>query len=387
MPVVLYHPGYEAYAFGEHHPFSPERIKLVLDLLESLGHSVELVVAPPASREDLLTVHEAAFVDRVAALGAGADPELGLSYGLGTPDTPVFPGMDEAARNLVGGTLHGARLIASGAASRVLQLGGGLHHASSRLASGFCVYNDLAVAIRHFVSCGLRVAYLDLDVHHGDGVQQIFERDSQVLTVSLHESGQYLFPGTGQVNDLGTGPGFGLKLNLPLEPMTEGDSYLDVFERVIPLALDHFRPQVLVVQAGADAHCDDDLADLLLTTHTYEALYRRVLALADLHTEGRVLFTLGGGYSMAAAPRVWTLLTLLLHDLPLPEELPSAWRERWRTLLGGRPPQFLHDTRPTRPMVEQHDAICRRNLQVAHRLLEALRPIWFGDLGGGGLWG
>jgi hypothetical protein len=192
--------------------------------------------------------------------------------------------MDEAARWQVGGTLAGARLICAGE-KRVLQLGGGLHHAQRNNASGFCVYNDLAIAIHHLARHGLWVAYLDVDVHHGDGVQQILYEDKRVMTISLHESGQYLFPGTGATHELGAGLGRGLKLNVPLEPFTEGESYLEVFDRVVPAAFEQFKPAVLVVQAGADAHFDDPLADLLLTTRDYEAIFRRVLAVGDSRPE------------------------------------------------------------------------------------------------------
>ena len=178
------------------------------------------------------------------------------------------------------------------------------------------------------------MAYLDIDVHHGDGVQQILYDDKRVMTISLHESGQYLFPGTGQVHELGSGLGRGLKLNLPLQPFTEGRSYLEVFDQVVPEALRHFRPGVLVVQAGADAHADDPLADLMLTTRDYEAIFRRILEAADTFTAGRVLFTLGGGYSLRATPRVWALLYPLIHDLPVAADLPAAWRTRWSACSG-----------------------------------------------------
>ena len=249
--------------------------------------------------------------------------------------------MDEAARWLVGGTLHGARLISEGRERRVLQLGGGLHHARRSVASGFCIYNDLAIAINSLTRSGLKVAYLDIDVHHGDGVQEILYEDPRVLTVSLHESGKYLFPGTGEIRELGSGAGRGLKLNLPLEPFTEGESYLEVLEQVIPAALRHFRPDVLVVQAGADAHFDDPLSDLMLTTRDYEAIFRRILAWADDFTAGRVLFTLGGGYSFRAAPRVWAILYLVMHDLDRGAGPSGVLAEQMEPHLGRRAPAHL----------------------------------------------
>jgi acetoin utilization protein AcuC len=374
---VIYAPAYRTYSFGDEHPFSPVRTDMMLDLLGSLGHRVETVAPEPATREDILDVHAESYVSRVEELSAGRGISDGQEYGLGTQDTPAFPGMDEAARWLVGGTLHGARLISERGEKRVLQLGGGLHHARRSFASGFCIYNDLAIAINSLTKSGLKVAYLDIDVHHGDGVQQILNEDQRVLTVSLHESGQYLFPGTGEIRELGSGAARGLKLNLPLQPFTEGESYLEVFGQVVPLALRHFHPDVLVVQAGADGHFDDPLSDLMLTTRDYEAIFRRILEWADAFTEGRVLFTLGGGYSFRAAPRVWAILYLLIHDLPLVENVPEAWRCRWNGALQIDLPDTLHDPNPSHADIPNRAEIAHRNRQVAERLLDLTRPYWF----------
>jgi acetoin utilization protein AcuC len=377
MPPVIYHPAYQKYAFGDDHPFSPLRVEMTLDLLRTLGHEVKMREPEPAARADLLQVHEEYYVRRVEDLGQGLTVLDCIEYGLDTPDNPAFPGMDEAARWQVGGTVCGARLISEQGEKCVLQLGGGLHHARRNCASGFCVYNDLAIAIQHLTMQGLWVAYLDIDVHHGDGVQQILYEDKRVMTISLHESGKYLFPGTGEIHELGAGLGRGLKLNLPLEPFTDGQSYLDVFDLVVPAALAQFHPGVLVVQAGADAHFHDPLADLMLTTHDYEAIFRRILALADTFTAGRVLFTLGGGYSLRAAPRVWAILYLVMHGLPLPHELPGPWLAKWQRQLGEGPVPTLHDCDPAPVDVPNREEITQRNLQVAHRLLEAARPYCF----------
>jgi acetoin utilization protein AcuC len=377
MPSVIYHPGYGKYAFGNNHPFSPVRVEMTLDLLRSLGHEVRTVVPEPATREDILSVHEDYYVRRVEALSAGEEVPDCEEYGLGTPDNPAFPGMDEGARWLVGGALHGARLLCEQGEKRVLQLGGGLHHARRNCASGFCIYNDLAIAINHLTRQGLWVAYIDIDVHHGDGVQQILYEDKRVMTISLHESGRYLFPGTGDIHELGAGLGRGLKLNIPLEPFTEGGSYLEAFDQVLPPALQQFRPGVLVVQAGADAHFDDPLADLMLTTHDYEAIFRRILTFADTYCAGRVLFTLGGGYSLRATPRVWALLYLVMHDLPTERNLPHAWRDKWIRVAGNSLPEELQDPNGGHADIADRKVIAHRNLRVAHRLLESARAYWF----------
>jgi acetoin utilization protein AcuC len=287
--------------------------------------------------------------------------------------------MDLASRRVVGGTLTAARMVAEGQARRTLHLGGGLHHAAHDHASGFCIYNDLAVAIKHLTRKDLNVAYLDVDVHHGDGVQHLFEADERVMTASLHESGRYLFPGTGDVHEIGQGMGRGLKLNLPLLPFTEDDSYHEVFDLVLPEALHRFRPDVLLVQAGADAHFDDPMADLLLTTRGYERIFRRTVELAEEFAGGRLVVALGGGYSMRAAPRVWTLLYLILSGASIPETLPDAWRAKWKAILGEELPRTMHDALDGTdgyPQVPGRAEITRHNRATAMRLLEGTRRYW-----------
>lgn len=371
--MVIYREEYRLYDFGPHHPFSPVRLEMLTSLLKALGVWQEPLAPPEATREEVLSVHSERLVRRVEAASRGERvPDL-EHYGLGTGDTPVFPGMDQAARVLVGGTLEGARRILAGE-KRVLQLGGGLHHAQYDRASGFCVYNDLSVAIRRLTRAGLRVAYLDIDVHHGDGVQWLHYEEKEVLTLSLHESGRYLFPGTGHVHEIGKGEGAGRKLNLPLEPFTEDESYLEVFEALVPWALGAFRPDVLVVQAGADAHFLDPLADLLLTTRAYGRLFRLILEYAEAYAGGRVLFTLGGGYSLDAAVRVWALLYHVFHGLSLPERLPEGWRAAWEARLGKPLTPTLHDPEASYPAIPRKPEIEKRNRLTLQRLTELVGP-------------
>jgi acetoin utilization protein AcuC len=377
MLIDVYHPAYLTYRFGPGHPFDPVRLEMTMDLLATLGHPVEAMQPEPASREAVLAVHTDDYVRAVEAAGRGETVANSEETGLGTADTPVFPGMDLAARYIVGGTLLGARLLVDGKADTVLQLGGGLHHAQRDHAAGFCVYNDLAIAIRYLTAHGLTVGYVDIDVHHGDGVQTIFYDDPNVLTISLHESGQYLYPGTGEVYELGSGAGIGKKLNIPLHPFTEAASYLAAFKAVVPQALGSFRPDVLVVQAGADAHVGDPLAELLLTTQAYESLYRTLLELAGRFCHGRALFTLGGGYDVGSVPRVWALLYLTVHGLPVPRELPDAWRRRWGERLGVELPAELHDPDPAHPPIPQSEEIAAYNRRVTSRLLDSLMPYWY----------
>ncbi len=368
---LLFHDRYLDYDFGPEHPFSPTRQEMVASLLEALGHPIDPVKPPVASREDILRVHSEAFVEKVEDASSGRPPPQAWDYGLNTGDVPVFENMDPATRGLVGGTLHGAELIAEDKASRVLQLGGGLHHAHEGRASGFCVYNDLSVAIDFLRERDLRVAYVDVDVHHGDGVQFLHYDDPGVLTVSLHESGRYLFPGSGGVDEIGEGAGKGTALNVPLAPHTESDSYRAAFDRVVPHALTHFGPDVIVAQCGADAHFKDPLADLLLSSRTYQALFRRLLDLADEHTDGQILCSLGGGYHLDAVSRVWTLLALVVQDIAPPESTPESWRTHWETRIDEDLSSSFHD--PDRSFeVSRRSAIQDQNQKTSERALELM---------------
>jgi acetoin utilization protein AcuC len=376
MAALIHRPEYAGYDFGPEHPFTPGRLEMLLDLIRCLGHEVVPIAAPAATREDILSVHEEAYVAMVEALDQGK-PDLDAErFGLGTPDNPLFPGMDLAARWLVGGTLHGARMLMAGEEQRVLHLGGGLHHAQRNHAAGFCLYNDLAVAIQFFVDHGWRVAYLDIDLHHGDGVQHLFYDNRQVLTLSIHESGHYLYPGTGHIQELGGGSARGTSVNIPLEPFTEAGDYLEAFEAVVPRALSWFSPDVLVVQAGADAHFADPLGDLALTTQAFQALYQRIFRLVDAHAGGRVLLTLGGGYEAQVVARVWTILYLTFMDRVVPEHLPAEWMDRWKYLLGPGTGRDLHDPASAIPDLPGRDARTRRNRDVVTRLLDSVLRYW-----------
>ena len=207
MQKVIYSPKYSLYNLGSEHPFSPLRAVMTMDLLDKLGAMPDFIEPEAVPPEALLEVHDEDYVRKVEAASRGENVADVESYGLGTQDNPIVRGMAEGARIVAGGTLLGAQLLLNGKAKKVLQMGGGFHHAHPKLAAGFCIYNDLALAIKEMTKKGWHVAYLDLDVHHGDGVQEIFYADGKVMTISLHESGEYLFPGTGWIYELGKGMG------------------------------------------------------------------------------------------------------------------------------------------------------------------------------------
>jgi len=380
--AFVYDPRMARFELHPDHPFKPLRVELTRSLLTSAGLLADPEVVPPTplTDDDLLAVHDRAYVEAVKALSAGGPTTGAARWGLGTADNPIFAGMHELVRLVCAGTVTALDAVASGAATRALNLGGGLHHALQDRASGFCVYNDLALAIRRAVDrYGLRVAYVDLDAHHGDGVQWLFYEDPNVMTISLHESGEYLFPGTGHVYETGKGPGRGLSVNVPLEPYTDDESYLAAFDAVAPRALRAFAPDVIVLQAGADSHHFDPLADLSQTLEGMRQAYLRVVALADELTGGRLVATGGGGYDpYRTVPRAWAHLWAAMTGRELPAELPPAWAETWRgrlpagTTLPDRALDGPSDFAPSR----NREQVARRNAVVVARVVAALDEIW-----------
>ena len=319
------------YDFGPEHPLQPVRVELTVDLIRASGltdadHVLTLRRAAFGT-DDVLRLHQPAYVEAVQRLSADPDPRGDLRFGLGAGDNPVFAGMHEASLEVCGASVAAAKAVWEGAARHAFNPAGGLHHAMPDRASGFCIYDDPAFAIEWLLRNGAeRVAYVDVDTHHGDGVQTMFYEDPRVLTVSLHETGRFLFPGTGFTDEVGAGDGRGSALNVPLPPSTPGSIYLEAFDAVVPPALDAFDPQVLVTQLGCDTHVTDPLAHLALVTDDYAALAERLHRLAHEHADGRWVATGGGGYQLVSVvPRAWTIYFAALTDQELPAELPWQW--------------------------------------------------------------
>jgi acetoin utilization protein AcuC len=349
---------------------------MLVELLKEWNLFNEPSVPNAVLASDLTAIHDEQYIEAVEKVSAGGSVENIIKFGLGNADNPIFENMAEGARFQVGGTLLGAKMLMENKANKVLQLGGGFHHAHYNFAAGFCIYNDLALAINEMVNFGWHVAYLDIDVHHGDGVQEMFYSSENVMTISIHESGEFLFPGKGWIHELGKGGGRALKLNVPLEPFTEGSSYLEFLEKVVKPALSWFKPNALVVQAGADAHFSDPLADNLLTTYDYEAIFRKIINIADTNCNGKVLFTLGGGYSSTATPRIWALLYLIVNNLDIPEYLPENWRNKWQQILGKPIPKTLHDLLPAFEPIPRSTEISKINSDVMRRLMDSVSMNW-----------
>jgi acetoin utilization protein AcuC len=334
--VVVWDEALLGYDLGGRHPLNPVRLDLTVRLARLLGvlDGVQLRVPGQATDDELCTVHSSDYLVAVKQAPRGR-----AGHGLGTPDNPVFHRMHEASALVAGGSLLAAEAILSGRADRAVNIAGGLHHAMRDYASGFCIYNDCALAIRRLLDGGVsRVAYVDIDVHHGDGVEAAFVDDPRVLTISLHQHPATLFPGTGNSTDVG-GPGAeGSAVNVPLPPGTDDSGWLRAFHAVVPALLRAFRPEVLVTQHGADTHMEDPLANLALSVDGQRAAHRALAELAETTAGGRWLALGGGGYSLfRVVPRSWThlLATVLGREVDPRSAVPADWKEYAATVAYG----------------------------------------------------
>jgi acetoin utilization protein AcuC len=322
--ALLYSDAWQQFDYGPEHPLRMERLGLTWRLMEAYGLTglpgMTLRAPDPAPDAALSAFHTPEYLDILKSASRGEAPRTAALYGLGPGDNPVFPGLWEAAQLVAGGSLLAAELVASGEVTRAFHFAGGLHHALPSRASGFCYVNDAVLAIMHLRARGLRVAYVDIDAHHGDGVQYAFYGSREVLTVSTHERGDRLFPGTGFVEEMGEGEGRGYSVNLPLEPYTDSSVYLPAFEAVVPPLLRAFRPDVVVAQLGIDSHRSDPLTHLALDVQGFTAAVRRLTALAP-----RLVALGGGGYDLPNVARAWTAAWAAMNEVDLPAALPAAF--------------------------------------------------------------
>ncbi|MEJ7820233.1 MAG: acetoin utilization protein AcuC [Rubrobacteraceae bacterium] len=379
--ALVHDRGLEEYGFGDDHPFNPVRIRMTLELCEAAGllDGYEFTATEPATEEDLLTVHSLNYVRRVqqASAGSGELEDL-ANYGIGTTDNPAVPGVHEAGARVVGAVLGACRMVMSGGADHAMCVSGGLHHALRSKASGFCFYNDAGVAIARLKQehPGIRVAYVDTDAHHGDGVQWMFYDDPEVLTVSMHESGRYLFPGTGGVEERGRGNGLGYSVNVPLEPFTDDASWLECFDEVVPEALRSFGPDIILSQNGCDGHRLDPLTHLAATTRLYEEIPRRVHGLAHELCGGKWVATGGGGYDIQrVVPRAWTALWAVVSHKELPEKVPEAWLERWSPKSPIALPRLMRDDPADYPAGPRAPEIKERNRRAVEEVRRSVLPL------------
>jgi len=312
------------YCYGDEHPFQVQRYRLAHDLMASYGllelPDMELRRPRGVTAQELLTAHGAQYLDRLREFSSAAEPRADFRYGLGDLENPVFPGVYDWACLGVSGTLEAARLVTEEGFAAAFNPLGGWHHAQHSRASGFSYLNDAAVAINHLLCRGKRVVYLDLDAHHGDGVQSAFYHTDRVLTISLHESGLYFFPGTGFESETGEGAGKGYSVNLPLGPHTDDALFMKAFDEVAFPLIAAFDPDVLFTQLGADTFRTDPLTRLEVTTHGYAYIMRKLRAL-----QIPWVAVGGGGYDMMNVARAWTIAWAVMNDRELPPRLPASF--------------------------------------------------------------
>jgi acetoin utilization protein AcuC len=369
-------PRAKIYDHGLRHPLRPERVLLTWELIEAYGldllPNVDRLGCEPADRATLELVHTPDFIDATTRAGHGEDGAWG-PFGYGPGDNPIFEDMHEAGALVVGATLAAAGAVWSGSAEHAFNAAGGLHHAMPSRASGFCVYDDPAVGIAWLLAQGAeRIAYVDVDVHHGDGVQATFWNDPRVLTVSIHEYAPEFgfFPGTGGLEERGGPDAPGSAVNVPLPPGTADDAWLDAFRTVIPPVVRRFRPDVLVTQLGCDTHVSDPLAHLRLTTRAYREAAAELHALAHEAAGGRWVATGGGGYQWArVVPRAWTTYFAEMAGAEIADHLPEGWIERTEFLLRAEVPVTMSE--PSEPPGRGDDEVPA----IASAALEGHRSI------------
>ena len=349
---LVWDESFTRYDFGEGHPMHPSRLELTARLVRDLGllsHAGVQVVGPePATDEQLQLVHDAEYVEAVK-LASVHPSTIDEARGLGTADVPVFEGMHEASARIVSGTVDVARAVWHGEARHGVNFTGGMHHAMPDHASGFCVYNDTAIAIKALLAEGAeRIVYVDIDVHHGDGVEKVFWDDPRVMTISLHETGRVLFPGTGFSGDVGGPRAAGAAVNVAFPPGTSDGPWLRAFHAVVPALVRSFEPQIIFSQHGCDSHALDPLAHMALSLDGQVESYKAVHELAHETCDGRWVAVGGGGYELVdVVPRAWAHLVGIAEHHPVEptSPVPAVWREYVRERFGRQSPQRMTDGR------------------------------------------
>lgn len=367
------------YKFNKDHPFNQLRLKLTLDLLQEINAITDKDIVLPrmATDEELQLIHDPSYVTAVRKAGNGElSEDMAESYGLGTEDTPIFPGMHEASALLVGGTLTAVDHVMQGKAKHAVNLGGGLHHGFRGKASGFCVYNDSSVAIKYIQEkYNARVLYIDTDAHHGDGVQWAFYDDPNVCTFSIHETGRYLFPGTGNVNERGQGKGYGYSFNIPVDAFTEDESWLDAYTTSVREIAEFFKPDIILTQNGADAHYLDPLTHLSATMKIYREIPKLAHEIAHQYCDGKWIAVGGGGYDIwRVVPRAWSLIWMeMTENRNCYGELPKEWVARWQKESPVSLPTQWDDPENLYKPIPRKPEITEKNAQTVTNALYPIR--------------
>ncbi|WP_377888143.1 acetoin utilization protein AcuC [Alkalihalobacillus sp. R86527] len=372
--LFVYSSDYLNYKFSDNHPFNHIRVQLTHDLLKELSVLSEDEIISPriASDDEIALIHDPAYIKAVKDAGKGTlASSVASNYGLGTEDTPIFSNMHEASALLVGGTLTAVDAVMTGKAKHALNIGGGLHHGFRGKASGFCIYNDSSIAIEYMKQkYDARVLYVDTDAHHGDGVQWAFYDDPNVCTLSIHETGRYLFPGTGNINEKGHGKGYGFSFNVPIDAFTEDESFQEVYETSFRKVIEFFKPDIILTQNGADAHYYDPLTHLSVSMNSFEFIPKLAHELAHEYCDGKWVAVGGGGYDVwRVVPRAWSRIWLEMKNKIATGALPGKWIERWQSLSPLELPKTWHDPEDLYEPIPRKNEITEKNKLTLERSL------------------
>jgi acetoin utilization protein AcuC len=378
--VFIYSKQFLNYKFSRNHPFNQTRIELTKDLLEATEalQASDIVSPRFATDNEIALIHAHDYIEAVKKAGNNDLPEeIALNYGLGTEDTPMFTNMHRASAHIVGGTLTAVDYVMEGRAKHGLSLGGGLHHGLQGKASGFCIYNDSSVAIKYMLEkYNARVLYIDTDAHHGDGVQWSFYDEPNVCTLSIHETGRYLFPGTGHVDERGQGKGYGFSFNVPLDAFTEDDSWIECYSTALREVADFFKPDVILTQNGVDAHYFDPLSHLSATMKLYREIPKVAHEIAHQYCDGRWIAVGGGGYDIwRVVPRAWSLLWLEMTEQQQLAQgpLPEKWRTKWARHTDMELPNSWDDPKGLYPAIPRKQEIEEKNRITLQKTLYPIR--------------
>jgi len=332
---LIYTEEYQKYNFGKDHPLRPLRLKLTYSLMEKLKlleHERLKIIKPRlAIQKEIEKVHSHEYVEVVKKLSENPKESFTIPayrYGLGPGDNPIFKGMYEASALVCGASIEAIETLWNEEDFKItFNPLGGLHHAKKDKASGFCIFNDIGVAIQHLkkLKKDIRIAYLDIDCHHGDGVQWLFYDDPNVLKISYHEDGRFLFPGTGNINEIGEGNGRGYSINFPLLPGTYNKVFINLFRKTAPKLLETYAPDILITQLGVDTYFDDPLTQMGFSLAVYRDIAQTIKTSARQYCQNKWLAVGGGGYLMTVVPRAWTIFLARMLDVELKNELPESW--------------------------------------------------------------
>ncbi|MHA1278843.1 MAG: acetoin utilization protein AcuC [Candidatus Helarchaeota archaeon] len=379
--TLIFSEDYLKYDFGPQHPLKPIRLELTHELLKAydIFKNPKAEIAPPrmATEKELQLVHTEEYVYLIKKFSKpNSRVHSAYEIGLGPGDNPIFPGMFEASSLVVGGSLVATDLVMQNEHMHAFNIAGGLHHAMPDRASGFCIFNDPAITAAYLrENYDARVLYIDIDAHAGDGVNWIFYNNPNVLTISFHESGHYLFPGTCFEDDIGKDTAKGYAVNVPLLPYTYKDAYLKAFDEIVPPLVKAFNPDVIINQCGVDTHFTDPLPHLLLTVQTYQALAERIHNLCHKFSNDKWVAFGGGGYSPTVVARAWATIFSVMAEIEIPNQIPDSWIELTKNLLGSTPLNTRLDQEDPSSKIPPHEK--EKILDYTNKLIETIQNTIF----------